>query len=98
MNVDREKIIVLYEIYKELLSEKEKSYFEYYFYEDYSLNEIAEINKVSRAYSSKYLNSIINKLLNYEELLKINDRNNKISKLLDDITDEKIKNKIEDLL
>lgn len=95
---EREYILSLYEIYKELLSEKEKSYFEYYFYEDYSLNEIAEINKVSRAYSSKYLNSIINKLLNYEELLKINDRNNKISKLLDEITDEKIKNKIEDLL
>ena len=98
MNIDRERVTNLYEIYKELLSEREKNYFEYYFYEDYSLNEIAEINKVSKAYSSKYLNKIINKLIKYENLLKINDRNNKITNLLEEIKDDKLKNKIEELL
>ena len=63
MNIDRDYIILLYEIYKKLLNDKEKNYFEYYFYEDYSLNEIAELYKVSKAYSSKYLNKVIDKLI-----------------------------------
>ncbi len=95
MNIDRDYIIILYEIYKKLLNEKEKNYFEYYFYEDYSLNEIAEVYKVSKAYSSKYLNKVIDKLINYESLLGINERNNKIRKILEN---NELKDKIEELL
>ncbi len=95
MNIDREYIIILYELYKKLLNDKEKNYFEYYFYEDYSLNEIAEVYKVSKAYSSKYLNKVIDKLINYESLLGINERNNKIRKILEN---NELKDKIEELL
>ncbi len=95
MNIDRDYIILLYEIYKKLLNDKEKNYFEYYFYEDYSLNEIAELYKVSKAYSSKYLNKVIDKLIKYENLLNINERNNKIREV---IKNSEIKNKIEELL
>ena len=95
MNIDRDYIILLYEIYKKLLNEKEKNYFEYYFYEDYSLNEIAEVYKVSKSYSSKYLNKVIKKLENYESLLGINERNNKIRKILEN---NELKDKIEELL
>ncbi len=98
MNIDREYIVVLYEIYKNLLNEREKNYFEYYFYEDYSLNEIAELYKVSKAYSSKYLNKVISKLMKYEKLLNINEKNNNIRELLNKIRNEEIKNKIEELL
>lgn len=95
MNIDRDYIILLYEIYKKLLNDKEKNYFEYYFYEDYSLNEISELYKVSKAYASKYLNKVINKLIKYESLLNINERNNKIRET---IKNSEIKNKIEELL
>ena len=95
MNIDRDYIIILYEIYKKLLNDKERNYFEYYFYEDYSLNEIAEVYKVSKAYSSKYLNKVIDKLINYESLLGINERNNKIRKILEN---NELKDKIEELL
>ena len=98
MNIDREYIIILYELYKKLLNDKEKNYFEYYFYEDYSLNEIAEVYKVSKAYSSKYLNKVIDKLINYEKLLNINEKNNKIKEFLSKINDSNIRNKIEELL
>lgn len=98
MNIDREYIVFLYEIYKNLLNEKEKNYFEYYFFEDYSLNEIADINSISKAYVSKYINKICNKLLKFEELLKINERNYRIKKILNDIKEEQIRIKIEDLL
>ena len=38
---EREKILALYEMYKELLTDREKDYFENYYYEDYNLQEIA---------------------------------------------------------
>lgn len=98
MNIDREYIVKLYDIYKYLLNDKERNYFEYYFYEDYSLNEIAELYEVSRAYASKYLTKINNKLIKYEKSLNINNKSNKIRELLDDIKDKELKSKIEELL
>lgn len=95
---NREYITSLYEIYKELLNEKERNYFEYYYFEDYSMQEIADLYKVSKAYASKYLNKINDKIINYEKILKINDRNSKIIDLLKNINDEDIKSKIIELL
>ena len=91
---NREYITTLYEIYKELLNEKERNYFEYYYFEDYSMQEIADLYKVSKAYASKYLNQIIDKIVNYEKILKINDRNSKIIEILKNFKDEDIKSKI----
>ena len=87
---NREYIIALYEIYKELLNEKERNYFEYYYFEDYSMQEIADLYKVSKAYASKYLNKINDKIINYEKILKINDRNSKIIDLLKNVNDSEL--------
>lgn len=95
---NREYIIALYEIYKELLNEKERNYFEYYYFEDYSIQEIADLYKVSKAYASKYLNKINDKIINYEKILKINDRNSKIIDLLKNVNDSELKSKIIELL
>ena len=95
---NREYITTLYEIYKELLNEKERNYFEYYYFEDYSMQEIADLYKVSKAYASKYLNKINDKIINYEKILKINDRNSKIIDLLKNVNDSEIKSKIIELL
>ncbi|NLC47896.1 MAG: DNA-binding protein [Tenericutes bacterium] len=95
---ERNIILNLYEIYGQLLTDREKTYFEYYYFEDYSLTEIADIYSVSKSYVSKYLNKIINKLTKYEEVLKISKKNNKIKELLINIDDIEFKNKIEELL
>lgn len=95
---NREYIIALYEIYKELLNEKERNYFEYYYFEDYSMQEIADLYKVSKAYASKYLNKINDKIINYEKILKINDRISKIIDLLKNVNDSELKSKIIELL
>ena len=68
---EREYIIELYEIYKKLLTDKQTMYFENYYYEDLSLNEIAVNNKVSKAMVSKNINNTISKLNDYENKLKI---------------------------
>ena len=91
----REYLLSLYEIYYNLLTEKEKNYFEDYYFEDYSLQEIADNNQVSKAYVGKYISSIENKIMDYEEKLKLLKKKNKIKEL--DI-DENIKNKIIELL
>ena len=95
---NREYITTLYEIYKELLNEKERNYFEYYYFEDYSMQEIADLYKVSKAYASKYLNKINDKIISYEKILKINDRNSKIIDLLKNVNDSELKSKIIELL
>ena len=93
---EREYILSLYEIYKNILSLKEKNYFEDYYFEDFSLQEIADNNSVSKSYVSKIINSIENKLLHYEKELGIYDKNNKIREIIVSL-DEDIKDKIEQL-
>ncbi len=94
---EREYLLTLYEIYKNILSDKEKSYFEYYYFEDYSMQEIADNNNVSKSYVGKYIKSIENKLIHFENELNINDKNNKIRSIIKNIDDD-TRNKIEDLL
>ena len=73
-------------------------YFEYYYFEDYSLNEIADLYKVSKAYTSKYLNKINKKLLKYEDTMHIDSKKCMILDCLKEITDKKLRDKIEELL
>ena len=95
---EREKIIELYEIYKGLLTENQRLYFENYYYEDLSLNEIAYNNKVSKTLVSKIINNTIKKLEHYEEILNFNYKENKLKNLLNKIDDSKIKTVIEEIL
>lgn len=95
---DREYILNLYEIYKELFTERERDYFENYYYEDYSFQEIADNYEVSKSYASKFVNSIQDKLIKYESALNILDKNNKLREIIELIDSQEIKDKIEDLL
>lgn len=94
---EREYLLSLYEIYNKLLTDKEKEYFENYYYEDLSLQELADNYEVSKAYVGKYLNQIEKKIYNYEETLNLFKKNNKIKSIIKDL-DKDIKEKIEELL
>ena len=94
---EREYILDLYETYNKLLTYKEKTYFEYYYFEDYSLQEIADNNEVSKAYVGKYINGIENKLKKFESALNLLDKNKKIKEIIIDL-DSETKEKIEELL
>ncbi len=78
---DREYIIELYEIYKELLTVKQRNYFEAYYFNDLSLSEISENLEVSRAIIGKTINIIKSKLLKLENILKVREKNKIIEKL-----------------
>lgn len=85
----------LYDIYKELLTQKQQKYFEDYYQNDLTLSEIAENNDVSRNAVHNQLKETIKNLENYEEKLKILEKKQKI---LNEIKEEKLKNKIERII
>lgn len=70
----------LFEIYSELLTDKEKDAFKDYYFEDLSLSEIAENKDISRAAVSKMVNTVIDKLNYYESII----HKYKMKKLLND--------------
>ena len=72
----------LYDIYGKLLTEKQREYFEDYYFNNLSLQEIADSYDVSRNAISKTLKEIKEKLDYYESNLKLLGNNKKIRELL----------------
>lgn len=87
----------LYDYYGELLTDKQKEYFEYYYMENLSLSEISENYNISRNAVHKQIKDAENKLLFYESKLKLSEKGKKIEELLINV-DEKIKEEILDLV
>lgn len=94
---DRVFINNLYDYYKGLLTEKQRFYFEDYFFENLTLAEIAENNNISRNAVHKQLKETEEKLFNYEAQLGLLEKRRKIEELLKDV-DERIKEQIEELI
>ncbi len=88
----------LFDIYFELLTDKEINTFKDYYQEDLSLSEIAESNNVSRTAVQKTIKKIKDKLNNYENKLHIYNIRCNLSEIItsDDII--KIKEEIKKLL
>ncbi len=82
---DKIRINSLYDIYKGLLTEKQRNYFEYYFLQDYSLSEIAEILEVSRNAVHMQLKNVVKNLENFETNLKILANNHKRRKYIEEL-------------
>ena len=75
-----------------------KKYFIDYYFNNLSLAEISENENVSRNAVSKDLKLTKEKLINYEEKLKLYDKDKKIRKVIDKITDNSIKEELEKIL
>jgi len=88
----------LYDIYQGLLTDKQKEYFEDYYFENLSLSEMAENYNVSRNAIFKQLKITKEKLDEFERVLKIHEKNNKINEIIESIDDKKLKEELEKLL
>ena len=80
----------LYDIYSELLTDKEKEIFCDYYQNDLSLSEISENNNVTRNAIHKTIKNVEDKLNNYESKLNIYKKKQDIIKLLDNKEFDKI--------
>ena len=81
MQDNREELIELYDIYKNLLTDKQKNYFEDYFYMDLSLSEIASNNEVSRNAVFDQIKRVEKALYDYEEKLHLKEKFQKLESL-----------------
>lgn len=96
--LEREELLSLYEIYKNLLTKKQCEYFEYYYYEDYSLSEISSTLNVSKTIIGKTITKVSEKLKTYEFLLKINELNQKLKTIKETTTDINTKKELENII
>ena len=87
----------LYDYYNPLLTDKQKEYFEDYYFNNYSLQEIAENGNISRNAIHKQLKETENKLIDYEDKLKLYQKAKEIEEIIKDL-DADIKEQIEELL
>ncbi len=94
----REKLIILYDFYGELLNDKQKSYFEDYYFNNLSLGEISENENVSRNAVHKSIKSIERKLYDYEEKLKLYQKSQELNEIADSIQDKKLRERIKNIL
>lgn len=94
---ERIYLMDLFAYYGNLLTEKQKSYFKDYYYNNLTLKEISENENVSRNAIYKQIKEVENKLINYENILKQYQNSKKIKEIIKDL-DKNIKEKIENLL
>ena len=69
--MDRVELTNLFDIYESLLTDREKEIFKYYYYEDLSLSEIGENLNITRTGVFNTLKKVEEKLLQYEDNLKL---------------------------
>ena len=93
----REKLIELYDLYNSLLTEKQKNYFENYYFDDLSISEIAMNYNISRNGVYDQLKRVEISLLEYEEKLNLAKKIFKIESLNEtEFTKENILNIIKE--
>ena len=95
---DRIYLINLYDYYGDLLTEKQQLYFEDYYFNNLSLQEISELYDISRNAVHKQLKDVVDNLNFYEEKLELYSKKLKLKKIIYKIDDEKLKEKLEALL
>lgn len=91
----RENLISLYDVYRALLTDKQKSYFEEYYYNDLSITEIAENYQISRNAVFDQIKRVSSILEDYEQKLGLV---RKFSILEEIIKDEELRTEILDIM
>jgi len=89
--------VELFDYYGDLFTDKQKEYFIDYYFNNLTLQEIAENNNISRNAVHKNIKDVTEKLDYYESKLNLYSNKKKIEKLIENI-DVDIKEKIEELI
>ena len=89
---------LLYDLYKELFTEKQQMYFEAYYFENLSLGEIAENNDVSRNAVHNQIKIMEEKLIELEDKLQLNKKKELLIKKLENKVDDNLLEEIKGIL
>lgn len=94
---ERNRLIILYDFYSELLTNKQKEYFEDYYFSNLSLGEIAENTGLSRNAIHKNIKTVEEKLHFYEEKLELYKKRILLEEIIKEIDKDSIKDKLQNL-
>ena len=89
---------MLYDIYGSLLTDKQKEYFEDYYFKNLSLSELASKYNISRNAIHKQIKETIKRLENYEDNLRLAKKNEMLETIIETISDEEIKRKLQEVI
>ena len=87
----------LYDLYGALLTDKQKEYFEDYYFHNMSFSEMADDYSVSRNAAFKQVHIVMEKLDEYEEKLKLYEKKNTLLELAKIVDNKEVKEKLENL-
>lgn len=93
----RDYLIILYDFYGDLLNDKQKEYFEDYYFNNLSLGEISDNLGISRNAVHKAIKIVEDKLYFYEEKLKLYEKRKALNEILRDDKYREIREKLEEL-
>ena len=88
----------LYDLYGKLLTEKQKNYFEDYYFNNLSLGEMSDLYKVSRNAIFKQIHSVIDKLEDYEKKLGMLNKKKELIYIVKITNDKNTKDQLNKLV
>lgn len=88
---------ILFDYYGELLTDRQQEFFKDYYFDNLTMQEIADNNNISKNAVHKTLNAINSKLRYYEKKLRLYEKSKKIKELIVDLEQSK-KEQINDLI
>ncbi len=88
----------LYDLYSKLLTEKQKEYFEDYYFMNLSFSEMADKYSVSRNAIFKQLKITKEKLEEFETKLELKKKRERLIEIASLISDKKLKEELEELI
>ena len=88
----------LYLIYKDLINNKTLDIFDLYYGENLSMQEIADIKNISKSRVGTIIKGIEQKLDNFEEVLGLHKKFNRLNNLLEENDIFKIKEEIDKII
>jgi predicted DNA-binding protein YlxM (UPF0122 family) len=94
---ERNYLIILYDFYSELLTDKQKEYFEDYYFSNLSLGEIAENTGLSRNAIHKNIKNVEDKLLFYEKKMELYKKKLLLEDIIKGIDNKSVVEKIQNL-
>ena len=94
---ERDRIIILYDFYGDLFSDKQKEYFEDYYFSNLSLGEIAENTGLSRNAIHKNIKTVEDKLKFYEEKLELYSKRKLLEEIIKEIDNDSTIDKLQNL-
>ena len=88
----------LYDCYQSLFTEKQKSYYESYYFYNLSFGEIASNENTSRNAIYKQVKDVCKKLEDYEQKLHLYALKKELSTLKEDALDKTVQNRLTKIL